>query len=176
MKHAFLMNDKDGESFPMGYDLNLNSTSPVPTDDAVFPPVPTISCSNTEGLLVKFAFVDTTVDEVEFVKKPLPFEANVTYCIAAIKEEPEALQNSVIGKLQLTSTPHPQIRPPLRKTQTCMTMVRMMRTSLRNLTESESDASDEEEDRKEEEDNARASSVRFRPTGRTLFFRVIFPS
>lgn len=46
------MNDKDGESSPMGFNLNLNSTSPVPTDDAVFPPVPIINALTKKGLLL----------------------------------------------------------------------------------------------------------------------------
>ncbi|UIZ29761.1 hypothetical protein KXD40_003014 [Peronospora effusa] len=145
------MNVEDGESFPMGFALNLNSTSPVPVDEDAYPPVPIISCSNTEGLLVNFAFVDTTVSEVDFVKSPLPFEKKVTR-IAAAEDEPKALENAATGEFQLTSnTVSPDNTTSLKHTISH----EYGQNDENEFVESDGESSDEEEERKEEEDKAR---------------------
>ncbi|RLN86915.1 hypothetical protein BBJ28_00007391 [Nothophytophthora sp. Chile5] len=92
------MNAQDEESFPMGLAINLNSTAQVPVEEDAFPPVPIVSCTNTEGLLVNFAFIDTTVrDELEFVKCPEPFVAKVTRSVV-VKKEPEARATVVLAQ------------------------------------------------------------------------------
>ncbi|RLN91180.1 hypothetical protein BBJ28_00004759 [Nothophytophthora sp. Chile5] len=92
------MNAQDEESFPMGLAINLNSTAQVPVEEDAFPPVPIVSCTNTEGLLVNFAFIDTTVrDELEFVKRPEPFVAKVTRSVV-VKQEPEARATVVLAQ------------------------------------------------------------------------------
>lgn len=93
------------------------------------------------------------MDKIEFVKKPLPFEANVT-CLAAIKEETKALQNTVIGGLQLTSD---TASPDTATTPKTTVLHEYGQNDENKSAESDGELSDEEEDRKEEEDNARAT-------------------
>ncbi|TYZ64621.1 hypothetical protein PybrP1_003956, partial [[Pythium] brassicae (nom. inval.)] len=65
------MNAQDEESFPLGLALNFNSSSPVEVDETLYAPAPLVVCATTEGLLVNFAFIDTTVyDELPFIKAP----------------------------------------------------------------------------------------------------------
>ncbi|KAG7394241.1 hypothetical protein PHYBOEH_005440 [Phytophthora boehmeriae] len=129
------MNAEDEESFPMGLALNLNSTAEVAVDDDTYPPVPIVSCSNTEGLLINFAFVDTTVnDELEFVKSPTPFVRRTTRSVVT-KQEPHVDSET---NDKIVSHEYGQ-------------------NDENEFAESNGEDSDEEEERKEEEDTARVT-------------------
>uniref|UniRef100_M4B520 RanBP2-type domain-containing protein n=1 Tax=Hyaloperonospora arabidopsidis (strain Emoy2) TaxID=559515 RepID=M4B520_HYAAE len=147
------MNAEDEESFPMGFALNLNSTLPVPVDEDTFSPVPIVSCSSTEGLLVNFAFVDTTVKEVEFVKKPLPFKTTVTR-IAVAAKEPKACDPAATDGLQ-----HPSDVTSVGKSasQNSTFLHNYGQNDENEFAESDSESSDEEEERKEEVERARTA-------------------
>jgi hypothetical protein len=153
------MNANDEESFPMGLALNLNSTSPVSVDDNTFPPVPIISCTNTEGLLVNFAFVDTTVHDIEFVKSPSPFDKKATR-VAAVKVEPTATavpatDTSTTGfKFEPAQVKSEQEQPASPKKAVSH---EYGQNDENEFAESDGESSDEEEERKEEENNARSA-------------------
>ncbi|KAG2935576.1 hypothetical protein PC114_g514 [Phytophthora cactorum] len=133
------MNADDEESFPMGFAINLNSTTPVPVDEDAFPPVPIISSTNTEGLLVNFAFVDTTVNEVDFVKSPSPFDKKATRAVAETSSEtPEIKAEEPVSPKKKVSHEYGQ-------------------NDENEFAESDGESSDEEEERKEEQDKARTT-------------------
>ncbi|KAG4064462.1 hypothetical protein PC123_g718 [Phytophthora cactorum] len=133
------MNADDEESFPMGFAINLNSTTPVPVDEDAFPPVPIISSTNTEGLLVNFAFVDTTVNEVDFVKSPSPFDKKATRAVAETSSEtPEIKAEEPVSPKKKVSHEYGQ-------------------NDENEFAESDGESSDEEEMRKEEEAQARVT-------------------
>ncbi|KAG3121700.1 hypothetical protein PI125_g76 [Phytophthora idaei] len=133
------MNADDEESFPMGFAINLNSTTPVPVDEDAFPPVPIISSTNTEGLLVNFAFVDTTVNEVDFVKSPSPFDKKATRAVAETSSEtPEIKAEVPVSPKKKVSHEYGQ-------------------NDENEFAESDGESSDEEEERKEEQDKARTT-------------------
>ncbi|KAG7390986.1 hypothetical protein PHYPSEUDO_006121 [Phytophthora pseudosyringae] len=133
------MNAEDEESFPMGFALNLNSTTPVPVDEDAYPPVPIIACANTEGLLVNFAFVDTTVMEVDFVRSPSPFETKAS------------------RGLEVTSNATPEIKAEVGESPRAAISHEYGQNDENEFAESEGESSDEEEERKEEEDQARTT-------------------
>ncbi|KAI9913034.1 hypothetical protein PsorP6_005526 [Peronosclerospora sorghi] len=146
------MNAHDEESFLMGLALNLNSTTPVSVDDDAFSPVPVVSCANTEGFLIHFAFVDTTVHVVDFIKRPVPFHHSATHTTKAPTKELEGVEKTATMELTFDAKGHDEI------------------VSLKNTNEhgygqndenefAESDhvSSDEEAERKEEEEKARTT-------------------
>ncbi|CAH0482672.1 unnamed protein product [Peronospora belbahrii] len=147
------MNVEDEESFPMGLALNLNSTSPISLDEDACLSVPIVSCANTEGLLVNFAFVDTTVNEVEFVKSPLPFEKSVTRN-AAVTEEFKTFETEATSESKPTSdtaSPDTLVSPKQ------IVSHEYGQNDENEFAESDGESSDEEEERKEEEDRARTT-------------------
>ncbi|KAG6594144.1 Nuclear pore complex protein [Phytophthora cinnamomi] len=141
------MNAEDEESYPMGLALNLNSTSPVSVDEDTFPPVPIVSCANTDGLLVNFAFVDTTVQEVDFIKSPSPFEATAT-------REVELKEKTAGNEFQFTANTTPQAKPASPKKEISH---EYGQNDENEFAESDGESSDEEEERKEEEEKARST-------------------
>ncbi|KAF4128018.1 Zinc-finger in Ran binding protein [Phytophthora infestans] len=151
------MNAEDEESFPMGFAINLNSTTPVPVDEDSFPPVPIVSCTNTEGLLVNFAFVDTTVSEVDFVKSPSPFDKKATRLAAVISSGTSEVKTevSVSPKKQISHT--------------------YGQNDENELAESDGESSDEEEERKEEEEKARTTFRSMTSDGADHITPEVFP-
>ncbi|GMF38527.1 unnamed protein product [Phytophthora lilii] len=143
------MNANDEESFLMGLALNLNSTSPVAVDEDEFPPVPIVSCSNTEGLLVNFAFVDTTVNEVEFIKSPSPFDKEVIRIVNEVASQSttpcSASKPLKVANDDTPATPKNSISHEYGQNDE------------NEFAESDGESSDEEEERKEEEDKARTT-------------------
>ncbi|KAL4133162.1 hypothetical protein PRIC2_003482 [Phytophthora ramorum] len=167
------MNANDEESFPTGLALNLNSTSPVPVDEDAFPPVPIVSCTNTEGLLVNFGFVDTTVHDVlEFVKSPVSFEKKVTR-VAAVKEEPKEASDSPPGS--------PTGNPAEAKTKMAAAAKQAIsheygQNDENEFAESDGESSDEEEERKEEEEKARNAFRSVASDGSDFIVSELFPN
>ncbi|KAL4158003.1 hypothetical protein PRNP1_003783 [Phytophthora ramorum] len=167
------MNANDEESFPTGLALNLNSTSPVPVDEDAFPPVPIVSCTNTEGLLVNFGFVDTTVHDVlEFVKSPVSFGKKVTR-IAAVKEEPKEASDSPPGS--------PTGNPAEAKTKMAAAAKQAIsheygQNDENEFAESDGESSDEEEERKEEEEKARNAFRSVASDGSDFIVSELFPN
>ncbi|KAL4173596.1 hypothetical protein KRP22_005546 [Phytophthora ramorum] len=167
------MNANDEESFPTGLALNLNSTSPVPVDEDAFPPVPIVSCTNTEGLLVNFGFVDTTVHDVlEFVKSPVSFEKKVTR-VAAVKEEPKEASDSPPGS--------PTGNPAEAKTKMAAPAKQAIsheygQNDENEFAESDGESSDEEEERKEEEEKARNAFRSVASDGSDFIVSELFPN
>ncbi|TDH67043.1 hypothetical protein CCR75_004149 [Bremia lactucae] len=129
------MNLNDEDSFPMGLVLNLNATVPIYVDDDVFPHNPIVSCATTEGFLIHFAFVDTTVSEVEFVKRPSCFNENakrtVTITNSCEVEKDESEFQNEINKQEYGQNDE------------------------NKFALSNGESSDDEEERKEEEEKAR---------------------
>jgi Ca2+-binding EF-hand superfamily protein len=123
------MTSDDEDTFPMGLSLDLNASEPVQVDDKPFPPAPIITCTTSEGLMISFAFIDTSVyEELEFVSKPMAFEAPITRTAAATTAAiaaPPAEQESA-AQDDVLNVPAPE----------------------------DSDESDLEEDREEERQNA----------------------
>ncbi|KAK1945676.1 Nuclear pore complex protein [Phytophthora citrophthora] len=151
------MNAEDGESFPMGFALNLNSTTPVPVEEDSYPPVPIISCANTEGLLVNFSFVDTTVSEVDFVKAASTFEHKATRVSGA------------------TSHVNPEVRAEEPSSPKKVISHEYGQDAENEFAESDGESSDEEEARKEEEDNARVTFRTMAADGTDYIASDLFP-
>ncbi|KAL3668843.1 hypothetical protein V7S43_006135 [Phytophthora oleae] len=151
------MNVEDEESFPMGFALNLNSSTPVPVEEDAYPPVLIISCANTEGLLVNFSFVDTTVNEVDFVKIPSPFE------------------NKAARATDETSNVIPEIKAEVVDTPKKAISHEYGQDAENEFAESDGESSDEEEARKEEEDNARTTFRTMAPDGTDHVASDLFP-
>ncbi|ETN21355.1 hypothetical protein PPTG_21078 [Phytophthora nicotianae INRA-310] len=153
------MNAEDEESFPMGFAINLNSTTPVPVDEDTFPPVPIVSCTNTEGLLVNFAFVDTTVNEVEFVKSPSPFDKKPTRAVVVTSSETAEIKAEV----------------PVPESPNKSTSHEYGQNDENEFAESDGESSDEEEERKEEEDKARCTFRTIASDGDDFIASELFP-
>ncbi|CAI5737269.1 unnamed protein product [Hyaloperonospora brassicae] len=165
------MNAEDEESFPMGFALNLNSTLPVPVDEDTFSPVPIVSCSSTDGLLVNFAFVDTTVQEVEFVNTPLPFDKTATRTAAAVVE-PKACDRGATNKLQSTS----DVTSVDKSASQSSTFSHGYGQNDENeFADSDSESSDEEEERKEELEKARTAFHTIASDGASYILSEHFP-
>uniref|UniRef100_A0AAV1TKB6 RanBP2-type domain-containing protein n=1 Tax=Peronospora matthiolae TaxID=2874970 RepID=A0AAV1TKB6_9STRA len=165
------MNAEDEESFPMGFALNLNSSLPVPVDEDTFSPVPIVSCSSTEGLLVNFAFVDTTVKEVDFVKKPLPFKTTVMRIAVAV-EGPKVCDPAATDGLQ-----HPSDVTLVGKSasQNSTLLHSYGQNDENEFAGSDSESSDEEEERKEEEERARTAFHTIASDGANFILSDQFP-
>ncbi|GMF47520.1 unnamed protein product [Phytophthora fragariaefolia] len=150
------MNAEDEESFPMGLALNLNSTLSVPVDEDTFPPVPILSCTNTEGLLVNFAFVDTTVQEVDFVKSPLVFETKPTRDVQ-VKEAQNTAEPLAGGGLLLSPNTVSNVSTEESPSPNKAISHEYGQNDENEFAESDDESSDEEEERKEEEEKARTT-------------------
>ncbi|KAL7998982.1 putative Zinc finger, RanBP2-type, EF-hand domain pair, Zinc finger, RanBP2-type superfamily [Plasmopara halstedii] len=148
-------NSADEESFPMGLALNLNSTVSVSVDGDPYPPVPIIACTNTEGLLLHFAFVDTTVSEVDFVKRALPFDKKSTRTLLTASAEVKK-EKSVSSKTLMANE--------------------YGQNDENEFADYDGDSSDTDEERKEEEDNARTKFRTIALDGANFILSEQFPN
>ncbi|KAF1334260.1 Nuclear pore complex protein, partial [Globisporangium splendens] len=141
------MNAQDEESYPLSLVLNLNSVDQVEVDESAFAPAPLVSCATTEGLLVNFAFIDTTVfDELEFVKKPEEFTLTATQKVVPSTATP----SFSFGVSSTTTSIAATISEKKEEDKQAYG-----KNDENEFAESDGEDSDEEAERKEEEDRAR---------------------
>ncbi|KAF0711833.1 Aste57867_5091 [Aphanomyces stellatus] len=98
------MTADDEDTFPVGMALVLNSTTDIPGDDIQYFPCPLVLCATTDGKLLNFALLDTTVGEpLDFlVAAPLELAAAARATVdvpalSAVPSIPAATASVVFG-------------------------------------------------------------------------------